>query len=138
VRRLGPGRGTARAPKPLRKTDTADDNRTAQHSQATRLDPQLTARYGVRELHATFLQDRADDGGLAPCVMVLLPEAEAQFDLALSQARALRARIGFVCDTRVQAMAALERARRTLPRHRPVSMERAAAGGWGLASWAPP
>jgi hypothetical protein len=66
-------------------------------------------------------------------VILPLPEGEASFDLAMEQARRLNARVGFGCDTADQAVAALQRARRALPKHRPVSIECTAAGGWGLS-----
>jgi hypothetical protein len=100
---------------------------------STRIPPQYTERFGCEELHGAFLQHRADRGGNAASVILPLPEGEAFFDFAMEQARRHKARVGFVCDTADQAVAALERARRALPKHRPVSIERAGAGRWGLS-----
>ena len=99
----------------------------------TRLPARYTRQFGCEELHGAFLQHRADCGGNTASVILPLPEGEAFFDFAMEQARRLKARVGFVCNAADQAVAALERARRALPKHRPVSIERAAAGGWGLS-----
>jgi hypothetical protein len=98
----------------------------------TRLPPAYTRRFGCKELHAAFLQHRADRSGVASTVMIGLPEGEQEFDLAMGRARARKARVGIISDTRGQALSAVERAQRALPKHRPVSIERAAAGGWAL------
>jgi hypothetical protein len=94
---------------------------------------QHTERFGCEELHGAFLQHRPCPGGDAASVILPLPKGKVFFDFAMEQARRLNARVGFVCDIADQAVAALERARRALPKHRPVSIERAAAGGWGLS-----
>ena len=100
---------------------------------ATRIPPEYTKQFGREELHGAFLQHRGDRGGAAPCVMLMIPEGEHHFAHAMKRGRELRARVGFVCDTAEQALTVLERAGRALPKHRPVSIERAAAGGWALA-----
>jgi hypothetical protein len=89
-----------------------------------------TLRYGVAELHALFFQHSADRGGIAHCVSVLIPEAEHRLEIALEQARQLKARVVIVCDTAEQAKAARARSAPLLPDHHEVSLERAAAGAW--------
>jgi hypothetical protein len=101
----------------------------------TRLPPELTEGYGCAELHAVFLQHLEDRGGFSPVVGIQVPETPRQLvrqGLALGRKR--RARIQIICNTAEQAVGALALAQRLCPEHRPVALERAAAGAWGLAS----
>lgn len=93
---------------------------------------QHTRSYGVSEAHAVFFQHRADRGGPAPAMSILIPEAMSYLDAALQEAHQLRARVIIVCDTAEQAAAARSRAITLLPNHRPVAMTRAQAGAWRL------
>jgi hypothetical protein len=96
----------------------------------TRIPPQYSRQLGCEELHGAFIQHRADCGGNAAAVILPLPEGEAFFDFAVKRARALKAKVGSVFGSADHARAALARARRALPKHRPVSIERAEAVGW--------
>ena len=99
---------------------------------ATGIPPQYTKQLGCEELHGAFLQRCGGRGGAAPCVVLMIPEGEQDFALAMKRARQLGARVGFVCDTGAQALTVLERAQRALPKHRPINIERATARGWAL------
>jgi hypothetical protein len=84
------------------------------------------------ELHAIFMRPRDDDGGVRSCVTFLVPEATRQQLFAgLRIARATKARVLIVTDTREQADRAAKRAARMLPEHVRVPDERAEAGWWG-------
>jgi hypothetical protein len=76
----------------------------------TSVDSETCARYGVSELHAVFLQPVDDIGGTRNCVIVNIPETPTPLiKEAISNARRMKARVGFVCDTRKQADAIAER-----------------------------
>src|SRR5258705_13833407 len=99
----------------------------------TRADPEWTATYGVDELHIVLFEPNDDRPGRRETVMVQIPEASRQqVRQALKQANKLRARLGFICDTREQADAIAETAGTALSSHRRIAYERAEAGGWGL------
>ena len=100
---------------------------------ATLIPREHTRRYGCENLHAIFFQHRKDRGGTVPTVAVTIPEARSSPRRAMRQARSLRARVMFVCDTGVQAKEIRDRAARLLPEHDEVSLARAEAGAWGPA-----
>jgi hypothetical protein len=50
----------------------------------------------------------------------------------MAQARGLKARVLFICDTHEQAEAMAKRAAALLPEHRRLSLDRAEAGAWAL------
>jgi hypothetical protein len=97
----------------------------------TRIPPEYTQQFGVAEVHGVFFQHKGDRGGIAPTVAVQIPEGWWHLAAALSQARTLRARVLFLCDTAKQAKRVERRAKNRLPDHRAVALERAAAGMWG-------
>jgi hypothetical protein len=99
----------------------------------TRIPPEYTGRFGCAELHGVIFQHKSDRGGPAATVAVQIPEGEQHLNTALSQAQALRARVFFLCDTAAQAKRVRRRAKRRLPDHRVVALERAAAGAWSLS-----
>jgi hypothetical protein len=70
----------------------------------TSLPPEYTRLFGYEELHGALIQHRVDRSGVAPGVMMMIPEGDMNFDVAMKQALALRARVGFVCDTADQAL----------------------------------
>lgn len=99
----------------------------------TRIDPHITAKFGVAELHGVFFQPDDDRGGLSPAAMVAIPETPPdQVQKALEFARNAKARLGFLCDTAEQANHIAAVAQSALRFHRRVAYERAEAGGWGL------
>jgi hypothetical protein len=81
--------------------------------------------------HHVLFQPLGDDGGLAPAVVLNIPEGLDSFDYAMKQARKLKARVSFICDTREQAADMAARAANALPRHRRIALE---GGEGGLAS----
>ncbi len=91
-----------------------------------------TRPWGCENLHAVFLQHRADRGGTSPTVTIMIPEAADNLTVALTQARELRARMVIVCDTAKQARKSKRAALDQLPEHREVSLSRVEAGAWGL------
>jgi hypothetical protein len=100
----------------------------------TRVDPALSTPYGVDEVHGVFFQPISDRGGVAPTIMVQIPETPmAAVRLGMAYARKRKARVGFLCDTPEQARDIADRVMRLLPRHKRISYERAAAGAWGMA-----
>ena len=101
---------------------------------ATLIPPHYTRPYGVAEAHAVLFQHREDRGGMAHTVTVMIPEAESSLETALAQARTLKARVLFVCDTAAQAEAVRDRSYSLLPDHCEVAVDRAEAGAWGLDS----
>ncbi len=101
---------------------------------ATLIPPQYTRPYGVAEVHAVLFQHRNDRGGTAHTVAVMIPEAESNIEAAMTQARALQARVLLVCDTAAQAEALRLRSRQLLPDHHEVALDRAEAGAWRLHS----
>ena len=100
----------------------------------TLIPSKYTKPYGVAEAHAVLFQHRSDRGGMAHTVAVMIPEAKHNLEIALSQARALQARVLLVCDTAAQAEAMRNRSRQLLPHHREVAIDRAEAGAWRLDS----
>lgn len=91
----------------------------------------FTIPYGIVEAHAVLFQPRADHGGPANVVSILIPEAEPSMELAaLDQARHMQARVVILCDTAAQAQAARIRVKALLPDHREVAIDRAQAGAW--------
>lgn len=102
---------------------------------AHRLDPDLTQRFGCPELHGLYFQHRDDRGSWCSTVMIMVPEASRrEIKAGLAWARAKRARVAFTTDTSGQALQMYELARRLLPDHRHVAMQRAEAGAWGQLS----
>ena len=99
---------------------------------ATLLPPHYTCPYGVAEAHAVLFQHREDRGGVADTIAVMIPEAASNLETSLALARALRARVVFICDTATQAEAVRDRSCPLLPDHREVAVGRAEAGAWGL------
>jgi hypothetical protein len=98
----------------------------------TRIDPRLTRRFGVAELHAIHFAPRADRGGPCDAVGLSIPEASRQvIRYALARARRRKARVAFHSDTLEQAQRMLEVGERLLPDHRFVALARAEAGAWG-------
>ena len=91
-----------------------------------------TRPWGCENLHAIFLQHRADRGGASLAVVVMIPEAADNLTVALAQARELRARMVIVCDTAKQARKSKRAALDQLPEHREVSLSRVEDGAWGL------
>jgi hypothetical protein len=97
-------------------------------SAGTRLDPRFSQLFWYEELHVVFLQHRRDHGGFCPSVTLMVPEEQHLLEDAAREAHARRARVLLLCDTAERALEIKERARRLLPEHREVSIERAAAG----------
>jgi hypothetical protein len=87
---------------------------------------------GCRGVHVVFFEHKADGGGSASAVAIMLPEAQDYLDVALAQAHALAARVVIACETRAQADAAARHAAPRLPHHRRISLERFKAAKWGV------
>lgn len=100
----------------------------------TRIDPALTAKGGVAELHVVCFEPIDDHGGRRPVVCISVPEASRQtIRKGLKIAARREARVLILCDTAEQAITVGAMAPR-LRRHRRVPYERAEAGGWGRLS----
>ena len=98
------------------------------------VNPMYQALGAAAVYHHVYFQPLGDDGGLAPAVVLNVPEGLDSFDYAMEQARAHKARVSFICDTREQAADMAARAACALPTHRRISLERAEAGAWGPLS----
>jgi hypothetical protein len=99
----------------------------------TRIPPVHTRPFGCEELHAVHFQHVADRGGFSDAIVIPIPESGRQIvRRALAIATHHRGRVSFLCDTHDQAVRMFRLAARLLPEHRFVSMDRAAAGAWGL------
>ena len=98
----------------------------------TRIDPAYTRRFGCEELHGIYFEHRTDRGGPFVAVSFQIPETPPNLiEKGLAIARAERARVSFLCDTHGQARTMYDLARRLLPDHRHVAMQRAEAGALG-------
>jgi hypothetical protein len=114
----------------------------------TRLDPQLTQRYGVPELHSVYFEP-LEWNDTRPVVSLGIPECELQVASfengeplaminrpvanknvkywtrhACQLASEARAYVNFTCDTAEQAEHAARRAAKLLPKHKRVALER--------------
>ena len=98
------------------------------------VDPLYQALGAAAAYHHVYFQPLGDDGGLAPAVVLNVPEGLDSFDYAMAQARELKARVSFICDTKEQAVDMAARASSALPAHRRIALERAEAGSWGRLS----
>jgi hypothetical protein len=101
----------------------------------TRIPPEYTRRFGCEELHGVHFQHKDDRGGSCTALVISVPEVPTRrIKVALALARSENARVAFTCDTAAQARRMHRLATRLLPDHGFVSMERAAAGAWGLSA----
>lgn len=67
------------------------------------VDPLYRALGAAAAYHHVHFQPLGDDGGLAPAVVLNVPEGLDSFDCAMQKARERKARVSFICDTREQA-----------------------------------
>jgi len=96
----------------------------------TRIDPETALRAGYkREAHLVLFQPVNDPGGRSHSVAVEIPEAEERLEIAMLNARILRARVVLLANTAKEAQAIAVRAARLLPEHRRVPIERFFGGG---------
>ena len=129
-----PGAGQA-AGASWKRDRTIDSTPASRPQAATRIPVELTRPYGVEELHGVYLQHYADRGGPCSAVGIQIPEcSRATVRGGLALARKYRARLQIISDAASQARRARRLAERLCPEHRFVALERAEAGGWGLAS----
>ena len=100
----------------------------------THVDTPLARRLGIRA-HMVIFAHRDDPGGRGNFVSIEIPETpEPLIAEALQLARAIKARIFIVADTKVQAEAMATHIAITCGQHERVPYERAEAGEFGPVS----
>lgn len=100
----------------------------------TILPPEVTASYGLGEMHGAFFKHRADMSDKNPnVVVVILPETGRDvFASAMIDAHNNGSRVAIITDTKEQAEQGAEFAAARLPLHERISVVRASSGGgWG-------